>query len=440
MTSLHTISEPSQLLLSKWRDNLLLSNREQSLLKGELVALDRQLERLIRRQLRISAFGRVGVGKSSLLNALLGENFFATDVAHGCTRRIESVRWAQSITTLDSVYLVDTPGIDEIGEAGRGRLAARVALQSDLILLVLDSDISSVEIDALKVLVQSGKPIIMVLNRCDQWTQKEQTSLIESIRSRLPKPAQSIAIKAVSAAPRKAHIQASGKVRAHRCSPAIDELHEYLSNLLTKEGELLLSLNALRQADHLQNELRQLRLKGSKAKAQGLIGRFAALKATGVAANPLLILDLAGGIACDTALIVQLCNLYGIQIGGPAARKLLKRLSEYSALLGGAQLGIQITLGTLRHLLLITAPFTGGLTLAPAAPVAIAQAALAVHTTRLTGRLAAKELLSGSNKQMALPKIMLQHIAANNPAARQWLWSWPLNKVKTHNQLSALLP
>ena len=40
-----------------------------------------------------------------------------------------------------------------------------------------------------------------------------------------------------------------------------------------------------------------------------MIGRYAALKATGVAANPLLLLDLAGGLALDTALVVQLCEL-----------------------------------------------------------------------------------------------------------------------------------
>ena len=60
--------------------------------------------------------------------------------------------------------------------------------------------------------------------------------------------------------------------------------------------------------------------------AQALIGRYAALKATGVAANPLLLLDLAGGLALDTALVLQLCQLYGIlrtcaqEVGVVAAR------------------------------------------------------------------------------------------------------------------------
>ena len=63
--------------------------------------------------------------------------------------------------------------------------------------------------------------------------------------------------------------------------------------LLEQHGELLLALNALRSADSLHHQLQRWRLSHSRQAAQSLIGRFAALKATGVAANPLVLLDLA---------------------------------------------------------------------------------------------------------------------------------------------------
>ena len=50
--------------LGSWRDELNLSARERSLLKGGLISLDRQLQRLQQQQLRVAVFGRVGVGKS----------------------------------------------------------------------------------------------------------------------------------------------------------------------------------------------------------------------------------------------------------------------------------------------------------------------------------------------------------------------------------------
>ncbi|MDP6851856.1 MAG: GTPase, partial [Prochlorococcus sp.] len=121
----HTPSTPERcrLLLAQWHKQLSLSQRENNQLAGELIALNRQLKRLEQRRLRVAVFGRVGVGKSSLLNALLGQDVFATDVAHGSTRNQQAVDWCQPINNLESIELVDTPGIDEIADAGRARLA-----------------------------------------------------------------------------------------------------------------------------------------------------------------------------------------------------------------------------------------------------------------------------------------------------------------------------
>ena len=163
------IPERCRLLLRRWRRELQLSPRESSLLGPELQGLDRQLQRLEQQRLRVAVFGRVGVGKSSLLNALLGEAHFATDVAHGCTRRQQERAWPQPIRGLSSVDLVDTPGIDEIAAAARARLASRVALGADLVLLVIDSDLTQGELEALEILLASGKPLLLVLNRCDCW-------------------------------------------------------------------------------------------------------------------------------------------------------------------------------------------------------------------------------------------------------------------------------
>ena len=70
-------------LLQRWRGELQLTRREQGVLAGSLVVLDRQLQRLRQRRLRIAVFGRVGVGKSSLINALVGADVMETDVDHG---------------------------------------------------------------------------------------------------------------------------------------------------------------------------------------------------------------------------------------------------------------------------------------------------------------------------------------------------------------------
>lgn len=425
------------MLLTHWRQGLQLSNRERSLLAGSLQLLDGQLQRLNDLRLRIAVFGRVGVGKSSLLNALLGQERFATDVAHGCTRRQQVEPWPIAIEGLDAVELVDTPGIDEIAAAGRARLAARLAMHADLVLLVLDGDLNRVELDALEQLATSGKPLLLVLNRCDCWSQAEQQELMASIRRRLQPAQQGLSIIAVAAAPRQPTVLADGRVRSEPTAPRVAPLQQSLAKLLSQQGELMLALGALRSADRFHQTLHQSRLRQGRLAAQSLIGRFAALKATAVAANPLMLLDLAGGVACDTALVLQLCQLYGLPMHSQGARALLGRLSGHNALLGGVQLGIQALLGAVRQLLLLAAPFSGGLSLAPAAPVALAQAALAVHTTRRTGQLAAAELLKSSQRGPK-PGALLVRLARHDPQARAWLQCWQAPTSAT--PLPRLLP
>ncbi|MEB3158369.1 MAG: GTP-binding protein [Synechococcus sp.] len=426
--------EQGVLWLERWRNELNLSGRERDLLAGSLTSLDRQLKRVREQHLRVAVFGRVGVGKSSLVNALVGAELLATDVAHGCTRHQQAVPWPERIQGLHRVDLVDTPGIDEVSAAARGRLAARVALQADLVLLVLDADISRVELEALDTLVASGKPLLTVLNRSDCWSERERSSLIASISSRIRSHCGSDAVRgmgqpiAVAAAPRQASQRGDGLVRSSLQPARVDPLRQKLHQLLQDRGMALLTLNALRQAERLQRQVEQGRLQRRRREAQGLIGRFAALKATGVAVNPLVLLDLAGGMACDTALVMQLCELYELPMGGPAARRLLQRLSGHNALIGGVQLGIQAALSGVRQLLLAAAPFTAGISLAPAAPVALAQAALAVHTTRQTGQLTAQWLLEQrgrGRRSQPVPTSLLRRLAGQDHKLRLLLQDWP---------------
>ena len=85
-----------------------------------------------------------------------------------------------------------------------------------------------------------------------------------------------------------------------------------------------------------------------------------------MAVNPILAIDLAGGMACDTALVMQLCRLYNLPMQRAGARQLLAQLTGQNALLGSVQLG----LAALKQLLLLAAPLSAGLSLAPAAPIA----------------------------------------------------------------------
>ena len=427
-------------LLSQWMQQLRLTNYEKERFKLELEELDNHINHLVRRKLQLCVFGRVGVGKSSLLNALIEKEVFHTDIAHGCTQKEKRYRWDAEFENLDCVEFIDTPGIEEVNAKEKFIASPEIALKSDLILFVIDSDLTKAEQEALRILLKRNKPILLILNRCDQWKSDEIKTLLKSIRNRPPLNSKKLEIMLVASSPRHATVNPNGKVRSDPDRPKVNTLRNALKILIDKRGDLIMAINSLNHADQFYKCLKEERLRKNKLAAQGLIGKFAALKASGVAANPVVLMDFAAGFACDVALVLQLSKVYGIDLGGASARQLVKKLSLHNASLGGAQIGIQLTLSTLQKILIAASPLTGGLSLAPATPVAIAQAAIAVHTTKITGRLAARKFLKSSDRRNSKPTLMLKQLMQKELNFNILLYEWSHNYSKTNKELKVLLP
>ena len=433
------ISMKCRLLLSQWEESLNLTNYEKKKFENILKQLDCQMNKLEKKEIQISVYGRTGVGKSSLLNALIEKEIFPTDIINGNTKKIKSFKWRKSFTSVNKVELIDSPGIDEIDNSYKEKINFNYLLDTDLILFVIDSDITRIELRSIEKLLSHNKPLIIVLNRCDQWNEKESKLILSSIQKKLLFYKNQIKITLVASSPREAKIKEDGTVRSERKAPKVDTLRRELKDIINQSGELLLCINSLRIADQFYKLLKESRLLRKKEAAQSLIGKYAALKASGVAINPFLMIDLFTGLAFDSALIIQLSKLYGLEVGGPAARQLVKKLSLQNSLLGGAQIGIQITLNILKQVLILVAPLTGGLSLAPAAPIAVAQAALAIHATKLIGRLAAHKFLIGTNKKDGQPRLMLKYLLKQNPSLSIMLGDFRFLEHK-HKNKNFLLP
>ena len=440
MINKRDLSTKCTFLLSHWKKNLNLTNYEKYKFKTDLNKLDFQIRKLQKKELQISVYGRVGVGKSSLLNALIEKQIFPTDIINGNTKKIKSYEWGNKFRNLDKVKLIDSPGIDEINNKSKEEINFNYLLDTDLILFVIDSDITRIDLNSIEKLLKHNKPILIVLNRCDQWSTKETKSILSSIHKKLSFYKSKIKISLVASSPREAKIKIDGTVRSEKKSPKVDILKSELKDIIDQSGELLLCINSLRIADQFYKLLKENRLLKKKEEAQSLIGKYATLKASGVAINPFLMIDLFAGFAFDSALVIQLSKLYGLEVGGPSARQLVKKLSFQNSLLGGAQIGIQITLNILRQILILASPLTGGLSLAPTAPIAIAQAALAIHATKLMGRLAAYKFLKDTNKKDGRPRLMLNYLLTKNSDLRIMLGDFKSLTSSTAKNKNYLLP
>ena len=97
--------------------------------------------------IRVAAFGLVSRGKSSVVNALVGQKVLTTGPLHGVTRWPRSVRWTPATGKIQ-IELIDTPGLDEIEGEARANMAREVAKSADLILFIVAGDITRTEYEA----------------------------------------------------------------------------------------------------------------------------------------------------------------------------------------------------------------------------------------------------------------------------------------------------
>jgi len=140
------------------------------------------LEYITYNPLNIAIVGEVKSGKSSLLNALLGEEISEVDVLEATSSVIEVVygenrdvskfkditRISLDIDYLKKINIVDTPGLKSITQNNEDKTIDYVKY-TDLILFVIDATHLGQEdtIEALELISEYNKPIIGVINKCD---------------------------------------------------------------------------------------------------------------------------------------------------------------------------------------------------------------------------------------------------------------------------------
>jgi len=132
--------------------DLLLDTGIPSAVKAELSAEFEEIEAISRKldqeEIHIAAFGRVGVGKSSLLNALLQKDAYTTSTLHGETQHESRESWCT--IREGCLVLIDTPGIDELDGEAREEMARKISRRADVILMVCAADLTDSEFRALR--------------------------------------------------------------------------------------------------------------------------------------------------------------------------------------------------------------------------------------------------------------------------------------------------
>jgi small GTP-binding protein len=147
--------------------------------------IEGQLNKNLLYEPKIGIFGKTGVGKSSLCNAIFGQDVCPISDVKACTREPQELFLSIGSKGLK---LLDVPGVGESEERDReyGELYKKLIPELDLILWVLKGDDRAFSSDEqfykklVRPYIQAGKPFFIVINQIDkieplrEWDEKNR--------------------------------------------------------------------------------------------------------------------------------------------------------------------------------------------------------------------------------------------------------------------------
>jgi len=145
-------------------------------LRNELGELDR---RRASARTYLAVFGEISTGKSTLIAALVPGAAPARDARGGTTR---------DVATYDTTVhgqdwtIADVPGSSEADGEARERMAREEALRAHAVVYVCAGDLTRTQGEELRWLGDFGKPLVLAVNKADQWNAEELDRILDHVR------------------------------------------------------------------------------------------------------------------------------------------------------------------------------------------------------------------------------------------------------------------
>ena len=130
-------------------------------------------------RVHIGFFGRRNAGKSSVVNAVTGQDLAVVSDTRGTTT--DPVSKAMELLPIGPVVIIDTPGIDDEGALGelRVRKTKQVLNKTDVAILVVDSTLgcSEAENELIQIFEEKKIKYLIVYNKCDLLSDEKRLEL-----------------------------------------------------------------------------------------------------------------------------------------------------------------------------------------------------------------------------------------------------------------------
>lgn len=222
------VPAPDRGSLEQRIDQLQTRGTDTGALGAELIELDR---RRASARVYVALFGEISTGKSSLIRALAPQAAAASDVRGGTTREVH--HHDGSLPDGRTLVLADVPGSREAGGEAHETLARDEALRAHAVVYLCTGDLNRQQADELRWLADFGKPLLLVLNKADQWSETERDQLLTQLRQRSRGIASAVLAISAGGGERYQRQLADGRTETveRQRQPAIDPLLRALARL-----------------------------------------------------------------------------------------------------------------------------------------------------------------------------------------------------------------
>jgi GTPase len=303
------------------------------------------------RSLDVVVYGIINAGKSSLINGLVGREIRPFGPIGGTTVDVAAVEWrvvsddvdatpdpppqpdptTSSTPTRYTIRLIDTPGLEEVGDAAHAQMATDAARCADLILFVLSEDLTATARRALIELQEVGKPIVVAFNKVDlldPYTEYEEVLLAIQFGLAGVVPPENIVPIAAAPLVYQAVPQASGPMKfvAGRGKPEIRALELRLMDVLAGSAGDLKALADVSASVESHVEAREVDRAKLRERAERVADETSAALAVALAVNPVPLLDFLTGPGGLAILVRRVSAVYGEKISAEVARGLAAEL------------------------------------------------------------------------------------------------------------------
>ena len=307
------------------------------LLKYEKIKLEKQFKY---GDYNVILFGAGSSGKTSIARALLKNLIGKISPTIGTTKDITSYKIRIPILKRN-INIIDTPGLFEAFREGQERENSTImeASKSDLILFVIDQDINKYELYLIRELLNLKKKIIIVLNKCDLRSEKQNNIIRENIISiTSTKHIKLSVIKTIASS----KVFSNNLVNSLKITSDVSNLFKEIIETLDANGEELLADNILFRCNKLGLISKNIISEQRNLSANKVINKYTLITGGVILVNPLPVVDFITTTSVNVQMILEISKIYDFKITKKEAVELSKSLLTTLAKLGILKGGLSV--------------------------------------------------------------------------------------------------